>query len=232
MYRVKRILAASLVLSAFAASSQAVVINEFLASHTGTDTYEFIEIFGDANTDYSNLGIVIIEGDGAGAGTLDRYLQLGTTDANGFWWSGFLADYVENGTETFFLVSGYSGTLGTDLDSNNDGILDLTPWASILDEVAIKDTGTSDFTYSSFVLGPDGTNLPAGASRIPNGIDTDTPGDWMFNDFNLAGIPGYTNSPASGYVWNTPGTVNAVPEPATIAALGLGVAALIRRRRR
>ena len=59
--------------------------------------------------------------------------------------------------------------------------------------MAVDDGGADDRTYGLPVLGPnfDGLNPsePGGASRIPNGGDTDTADDWMRNDFDLAGIP-------------------------------------------
>ncbi|NDJ60951.1 MAG: hypothetical protein GYB67_07490, partial [Chloroflexi bacterium] len=39
------------------------VINEFVANHTSTDTNEYIEVFGAANTDYSAFTLLEIEGD-------------------------------------------------------------------------------------------------------------------------------------------------------------------------
>ena len=64
----------------------------------------------------------------------------------------------------------------------------------------------------SVVLGPnyDGVSsfAPGGASRIPDGTDTDTTGDWVRNDFDLFGIPGFSGSPQLGEAENTPGAVN------------------------
>ncbi len=39
------------------------VINEFVANHVGTDTNEYIEIFGDPGTDYSAFSLLQLEGD-------------------------------------------------------------------------------------------------------------------------------------------------------------------------
>ena len=120
-------------------------------------------------------------------------------------------------------------------DVDNDGVLDVTPWTSILDSVAVFDGGSADLTYSPANLTPGfdgGTFTVGGASRIPNGVDTDTPGDWVRNDFDGYGLPGFTGTPDPGEAANTPGTFNSlVPEPATLAALGFGLGALLRRRR-
>lgn len=71
-------------LTAFANSQAFPVINEFVADHTGSDTNEFVEVFGSANSDLSNYFVLEIEGDSTGAGVLDEIIQVGTTDAGGF----------------------------------------------------------------------------------------------------------------------------------------------------
>lgn len=189
------------------------VINEFVANHTGTDVSEYIEIFGDAGANYTNFSILQIEGDGAGAGTIDGIYQLGTTDLSGFWSTGFLNNSLENGTMTLVLVENFTGSIGADLDTDNDGVLDSTPWDRVVDGVAVNDGGAGDQTYTFVALTPgyDGFSFtPGGASRIPNGTDTDSTTDWVRNDFDLAGLPGISGSPELGEALNTPGTANEV----------------------
>ncbi len=195
-------------------------INEFSASTTGTDV-EFVEIFAIPNTDYSHLTILEIEGDsGTSAGTIDEVIPVGTTDASGFWLASLAANALENGTITLLLVEDFTGSAGNDLDTDNDGVFDSTPWTQILDAVAVHDGGASDLMYGVPVLGVSYDGLPfapGGASRIPDGADTDTAADWVRNDFDLAGITGYTGSPVFGEAFNTPGAVNAaVPRPPVI----------------
>jgi hypothetical protein len=47
--------------------AQAPVINEFVINHAGTDFNEYVEVRGAPNTDYFDLWVVAIEGDGAAA---------------------------------------------------------------------------------------------------------------------------------------------------------------------
>ena len=196
------------------------VINEFSASTTGTDV-EYVEVFGEPNTDYSAYTVLEIEGDffEAGTGTVDEVISLGSTDANGFLLVNLPANALENGTLSLLLVKDFSGASGDDLDTNEDGTFDATPWSAVVDGVAVLDGGGSDLTYAVPVLGPnyDGVSsfAPGGASRIPDGFDTDTATDWVRNDFDLAGIPGFAGSITVGEAYNTPGETNVayVPPP-------------------
>ncbi len=184
------------------------VINEFVANHTGADTGAFVEVFGDPSADYSAYTVLEIEGDGSGAGTIDAVLPVGITSASGYWVD---SEDMENGTVTILLVEGFTGSKGDDLDTDNDGTFDSTPWTSIIDDVATTDGGGSDHSYSTTVLAAffDGNAFGAGgASRIPNGVDTDTTGDWTRNDYDGFGFPGFPGSPALGEAENTPDAIN------------------------
>lgn len=211
-----------LALAAFAAPASAQptdpLINEFVFNHTGTDTDEFVEIAGDAATDYSAFDIVQIEGDGTGAGTVDSIVAVGTTNAAGYFLAGFAGNLYENGTVTLLLVEGFTGSVGMDLDTDNDGVLDATPWARLVDAVAVTDGGATDGAYAAVVLGPgfDGQPFtPGGASRLPDRADTGSTADWTRNDFDGAGLPGFTGTPDPGEALNTPGAVN---QPAAVVA--------------
>ncbi len=75
----------------------------------------------------------------------------------------------ENGNNTtLFLVTDYSGTMaqgatptaGDDLDTNDDGVLDVTPWTSVVDSLSIKHSlgstpdGGEVWWYSAVSVGP------------------------------------------------------------------------------
>lgn len=191
-----------------------VVINEFVFNHTGSDTDEYVEILSTPDTDLSEYFLLEIEGDDPSGGIIDEVIQLGTTDANGYFTTPFAANQFENGTVSLLLVKNFTGTYGTDLDTDNDGILDATPWDEIIDDVAVTDGGAADLSYASVTLTPtfDGSSFTVGgASRIPNGTDSDTPGDWVRNDFDGQGLPSYPVAVAeNGEAINTPGTENEV----------------------
>jgi predicted extracellular nuclease len=193
-------------------------INEFVANHVGTDTSEYVEIYGAPSTDYSNLSILSIEGDSdSSMGTVDKVLTAGTTDALGLWWTGFLpSNSIENGSMTLLLVEGFTEAVGYDLDADDNGEVDEPyPWTSLLDGVAVNDGGLTDLAYDPTVLAIsyDGfAFVSGGASRIPDGYDTDAVTDWVRNDFDLAGIGDIPGTPVVGEAYNTPGETNEVYE--------------------
>jgi len=199
------------------------VINEFVFNHTGTDTNEFIEVFGDPNTDLSALTLIVVDGDAGSTGTVDFTISLGMTDANGYWSTGYVDSVFENGSQTALLVRDWSGETGNDIDDNDDGVIDNPLWTRVEDDVSVDDGGAGDFAYSMTVLDEafddadfDSNFAPGGASRIPNGTDTNTSADWARNDFNGAGIPALDpGTPEFGEAFNTEGRENQlVPETA------------------
>ena len=216
-----RLASLAITLVAFSSPSKAQVINEFVANHVGLDNYSYVEIAGDPSTDYSAFSVVEILGDTTDGddepGAIGNIWAVGTTDSEGIWVSAFGvvngAGDIDNGTKTLLLVTGFTGTLGLDLDTNNDGTLDTTPWTSIADDVAVDDGYSGDIVYSAVVLGPnfDGISIyePGGASRVPNGTDTDSMADWTRNDFDGEGLPGFSGGTvAPGEVANSPGLPN------------------------
>lgn len=192
------------------------VINEFVFNHDGTDTNEFIEILGPPNTDMTSYMLYIVEGDTGSTQGQIRYAEaLTMTDANGYWTTGYLSNAFQNATQTILLVEEPGGptATNTDLDTNDDGVFDVTPWNSIVDDVAVTDEDAGDLTYSTTTLLPsfDGSTFTVGgASRIPNGTDTDAPGDWVRNDFDGAGLDGFMVTPDAGEAINTLGLENEV----------------------
>ncbi|MCB1052288.1 MAG: endonuclease [Acidobacteria bacterium] len=194
-----------------APGSNAIRINEFSLNHTGSDTYEYIEVFGDASANYSNYWLLVLDGDSEGnPGRIDQAFQITQTNENGYWTTGFLNNLLENTTLSILLVEGFSGPEHVDLDTNNDGVLDLTPWTALVDSVGVQDDG-KDWVYSTSNLmqNYDGVTFTVGgASRIPNGVDTDSTTDWVRNDFEGAGLPGFIGNLQALEALNTPGLEN------------------------
>jgi hypothetical protein len=128
------------------------------------------------------------------------------------------ADDLENGTISLLLVKDFTGAFGEDIDTTDDGVIDYAPWSAIADSVGVHDGGTGDFAYGTTILTPyfDGFAFdPGGASRIPDGYDTESPSDWVRNDYNGEGLQGFTGTPIYGEAYNTPGAFNQIVEVVT-----------------
>ncbi|MDX2132060.1 MAG: hypothetical protein SFY69_08410 [Planctomycetota bacterium] len=163
-----------------------VQFNEIFVNAPGTDQgREFIELLSAApNQSLDGLTILVIEGDcgsGCVAGTIDQALSLTgqSTGANRlFMWRDstdalipeaepataiFVQDFspdIENGSNTYLIVEGFTGAVGDDLDANNDGVLDSQPWTRVVDAVGYKEGDNRDthLQYSTQLGGPDVTD--------------------------------------------------------------------------
>ncbi|MGB0114415.1 MAG: ExeM/NucH family extracellular endonuclease [Ilumatobacteraceae bacterium] len=183
----------------------AAVINEFSYSTAGEDI-EYVEVIGAALTDLSALSVVVIDGDD---GSIEIGATAGTTDANGLWLLDLAANTISQGSVSVLLVDGWSG--GADPLAGDFG--------TIVDTVAVSDGDAGDTLFGDTVLtdGYDGLAFaPGGASRIPDGVDTDMTADWVRNDFDKAGIDGFPGSLVMGEALNTPGTPNSMTVAPTL----------------
>ncbi len=206
---------------------------------TGDDGHEYIEITHTPNTALTGITFVAIDGDGNAAGLLDIGLDLSgySTGSNGLLLIrdaatnlapapdpststvvfNFIPD-IENGTATYLLVTGFSGTIGADYDPGNDGVLNSPPWSSVIDAVSCTDGGPDDDQYADdfgFPNLPDISGSEFDALVNYNGVwyavDTDgtsvNPGPYLVQDIwdasgtpdaGLAGYylaPGWTDNP-------------------------------------
>ena len=181
---------------AFGASVNAsadVAINEIVVSTTSTDR-EFLELLASPGESLNDLSVLevrsggqidtVISLSGATAGD-NGYFLLASPEAESV--LGVTADLgISNNTftntsQTYLLVSGFSGLSGVDIDANDDGVIDNAPWTAILDSVAVIDDD-SPIIYGTNVLGPDGTFLAPGGFRSPEGTGT-----FLLHDFGDIG---------------------------------------------
>ncbi len=198
----------------FQGGPPSVVINEFVFNHTGSDTDEFVEMLSDPDTDLSEYWLLEIEGDNNASGTIDEVVQLGTTNADGYFTTPFVSNQFENGSIGLLLVKNFTGAAGDDLDIDDDGIFDTTPWDEITDDIGVNDGGADDINYASVTLlqSYDGISFTVGgASRISDGTDTNTDTDWVRNDFGGQGLPSFPTAEGdNGTALNTPDAENEV----------------------
>ncbi len=217
--------AALVVLLAFG-QAQGALINEIRTDHDGSDTDEFFELNGTPGESLDGLAYIVI-GDGSSPaplrGTIEHVTLLdgSSIPADGF----FLAaessytgsgsvdltaaiNFENNDTYMHVLVRGFTGANGDDLDTDDDGTLDVLPWASIVDGLALIHPTSPDLDYSAQLgiasLGPHGSGDGEfeHAFRIADGSSA-----WVGGLDNALGAPGVTEG------------VSNVPEPTSIALL-------------
>ena len=197
------------IVTARAATGDPVLLNEVLVHHSGPDTTEFVELYGTPGHSLEGVSLVVVEGDNSTSGTIDFRFDFDAGDrlgGNHFFLlgsaGGLSANYgvvpdvalspvgtnvelFENGSQTLALVATATvGAVGTRLTGAED----------VLDSVGLWDGADGDSFPWSPVIGPDDTFLPAGARRVQDGVDTDSPGDWVIADDQL----GPANTPTPG----------------------------------
>ncbi|MEM9838137.1 MAG: hypothetical protein AAF830_03180 [Pseudomonadota bacterium] len=235
----KSIFAASAAAIAFAASSSFanVLINEIQPNPAGSDpSQQTVELLGEANTEFSVVLLSIESDNTSSKGTVDRLSTLsGNFDANGI----FTADItdLENPSNTLILLDAFTGSIGDDLDTDNDGTIDvLTDFGNVLDAVGIIDNPGDT---NNFATQFGGTELGfIGGEPILIFREGNTQ-EWFSVDFSediydaLGNL--VTDTFAAGSGAPTFGLVNpiqtAAPVPVPAAALLFAPAALLLRRR-
>ncbi|HVS16403.1 MAG TPA: lamin tail domain-containing protein [Thermoanaerobaculia bacterium] len=181
-------------------------ISEIRIDQTGTDNDEYFELVGAPGASLDGFTYLVI-GDGAsaaGSGVVEAVVDLtGSAIAgDGFFVAAEgtftlgVADLVtnlnfENGDNvTHLLVTGFTGADGQDLDTDDDGVLDVQPWSAVTDCVALlQSTVSGERTYCSTAVGPDGSFVPGHVLLCPEG--------WQIGPFDPAGgvdTPGGPNA--------------------------------------
>lgn len=185
----------------------AVAINEARIDQTGTDNDEYFELAGPAGQVLDGLTYIVIGDGGAavGSGVIEEVTSLSgqVIPGSGFFLAGegTLSLGVANLTTdlnfenadnvTHMIVSGFTGADAQDLDTNDDGTLDVVPWAQVVDCVALVGTAASEQIYCATVVGPDGTFSPGHVYRCE-----DQTGAWLIGAFDPVGgqdTPGAAN---------------------------------------
>jgi hypothetical protein len=108
--------------------------------------------------------------------------SLGTAD--------LVADlnFENNDNVTHLIVKDFNGAIDDDLDTDDDGVLDITPWSEIVDCVAFVGLPGGEYTYCSEIVGPDDIFVPGHIYRCTDG--------WHIGAFDPAGgndTPGSAN---------------------------------------
>ncbi len=225
-----------------------VFLNEIRLDQPGGDNDEFIEFYSDAPGSDSFAGLtLIVIGDGAGgSGVIENVTDLsafadpfaadayavvaeasfsiGTADFEA------TLDFENSDNVTYALVEGFTGVIADDLDTDDDGTLDSTPWSSVVDAVGLHEVAggvpgteggqSTEYSYPlGASIGPDGIFVPGHVYR-----DGDAPGGWVIGAFDPDGGD------------DTPGAANlssaVIPEPSSALLLLLGGGFILGRRRK
>jgi len=178
-------------------------INEIRIDQPGGDDDEYFELRSEQGTRFDDLSYIVIGDGSGGSGVVESVTDLDGLSAGstGFFvaaegsFSLGTADlttslgFENSDNVTHLLVKDFTGILQEDLDTDDDGVLDITPWSEVVDAVSLViEVGGGDQYYGSAVgfadLGPNGSFAPAHAVRCGEGwrigffaIDkvTDTP---------------------------------------------------------
>lgn len=181
------------------AAGDGITINEIRIDQTGTDTDEYFELSGPPDASLDGLTYLVI-GDGeGGSGVVEFAVDLTgqTLDAEGLILvasdpdtMGTPTDFVttltfENSDNvTHLLVEGFTGAVNDDLDTDDDGTLDATPWAAELDRIALvvqdNPPTSTEFHYGPPSIGPDGAFVPGHVYDCPD------PDGWKIGPFDPA----------------------------------------------
>ena len=220
------------------------MISEFQPNPEGGDpaTVQF-ELSGTAGASF-DLWILSIESDGTSGivGTVDRAANvMGTYDSNGL----AVVDIpdLENPSFTVLLTDSFGGAIGDDLDTDDDGFFDTTPWGVLMDAIGVPDT-TGETLYGANAGFVDFAFT--GSEPILTFREATT-GQWIAvnPDLSIIGADGTVYSaadfdvdPTAGPTFGSvnPAFVNAIPEPSTniacLAVLGMAIfgAAVVRRK--
>ncbi|MFK7960194.1 MAG: lamin tail domain-containing protein [Phycisphaerales bacterium] len=160
-------------------------INEIRIDQPGADNNEYFELLGSPGASLNGLAYIVI-GDGPGGeGTIENVTLLDglTLDAGGFYAETDIAviNFENADNVTHALVSGFTGADGDDLDTDDDGVLDVLPWTSVLDAVCTVNDAGFPFQYAvelgGEAVGPDGTFFPGYIFRCG------AAGDWAIGGF-------------------------------------------------
>ena len=181
-------------------STVVVQLNEVRIDQQGTDNDEYAELSGQPGADLSSLTYIVI-GDGTTttkSGVLECVIPLTgqTMPANGlflitskasgqdgivFGKAGNLqsaAMVFENSDNvTHLIVRNFTGTLAQDLDTNDDGVLELTPWSSVVEGLAVCNTTAAAPVTSEWWYTP---VMESGASVPRTAPDTIYPGTMFY----------------------------------------------------
>lgn len=186
-----------LIIALSSAQVFAQLINEIRTDQPSWDNDEYFELVGTPRTSLNGLTYIVI-GDGrGGSGAIESVIDLTgySINVNGYFVAAERTftlgtadlttslNFENDDNVTHLLVSGFTGSRRDDLDTDDDGILDSTPWSNELDRIAIikedNPPRRTEYHYGPPTIGPDGSSVPGYVFREPSG------GTWKIGQFDI-----------------------------------------------
>ncbi len=196
----------------FMYETPSVSINEIRIDQTGADNDEYFELIGPSGASLDGLTYLVI-GDGTGgSGVIEVVVDLAGSviPADGIFLAAettFITtttpdlvttlNFENTDNVTHLLVNGFTGSNNQDLDINDDGVLDVTPWAEMVDLIAVimedNPPTSTEYHYGPPTVGPDGTFVPGHVFLCSYG--------WVVGEFdwNVDDTPGEANNCPAQY---------------------------------
>ena len=190
-----------------------VIINEIRIDQPSADNDEYFELYGDADAGLVRLTYLVIGEGTGGSGVIEAVVDLDSQVIPGDGYFVAAEDTFTLGTPDFetslnfensdnvthLLVADFTGSNGDDLDTDDDGVLDVTPWSTVVDAIGLVEADPGDEHFYGAALGftdigPDGTFVPGHVSRCPDG------GAWLIGVYDL----GIDDSPGNANICTTP----------------------------
>ena len=167
-------------------SGVAIRLSEIRIDQPGTDNDEYVEIQGPPGFNMNGFSVVVLGDDALtthldASGVIesitpldgaiipaDGYLLVAkstmTIAVPDFIVAATAMNFENSDNVTFLLVSGFTGALNADVDTDGNCVIDVNPWTAIIDSVSLTGLDTT-CVYSSSVAGPDGNYTTGHAFR-------------------------------------------------------------------
>ncbi len=171
-------------------------LNEIRIDQPGDDADEFVELrglpqsldglwivsIGDDDQDDSGVVETALDLTGASIGANPHFLiaEDSFTLGQANWSAGADGLNLENEDNiTLLVVDNFTGSIGDDLDTDDDGVLDLLPWSQVIDSIAVLASPLDQATgqpqqgnriYSTDTVGPDQLTAPGHVERCPDAV--------------------------------------------------------------
>lgn len=194
--------------------AMALQINEIVACGSSQN---YFELYGAAGESLNNYTYLVIDGHNNPGKITDAFSLAGYTIPDDHYFLGmgngdydyypnedFSADfYFPTRSQTHMLVEGFTGSQYQDLDADDDGVLDTTPWTAIIDSAASQYGSEPIYSTTTIELGV----WSSPSYRISDGAiwesvdDHETPGSPNYPSPQAPYDPSSTNITTSQIRW-------------------------------